>query len=67
MPKRKHPASAFSGAAKGDWAATKAYYRMIDQPEDSAVNLSEYIATSPRTHSATHEGAKNGIMRAGRQ
>lgn len=38
------PDRAFSGVAKGDWAAVKAYYRMIDQPEESAVSLSNILA-----------------------
>lgn len=33
------PHRAFSGVAKGDWAAVKAYYRMIDQPEPSAITM----------------------------
>jgi hypothetical protein len=35
---------AFSGVARGDWAATKAYYRMIDQPEDSRFSLPNILA-----------------------
>jgi len=42
--KAKVPSRAFSGVAKGDWAAVKAYYRMIDQPEDSAVEMSKILA-----------------------
>ena len=42
--KAEVPDRAFSGVAKGDWAAVKAYYRMIDQPEESAVNLSNILA-----------------------
>ena len=38
------PDRAFSGVAKGDWAAVKAYYRMIDQPQDSAVTMSNILA-----------------------
>jgi hypothetical protein len=38
------PTRAFSGVAKGDWAATKAYYRMIDQPETSAVTMDNILA-----------------------
>lgn len=41
--KAENPGQAFSGAAEGDWAATKAYYRMIDQPEDSAVNMENIL------------------------
>jgi|TARA_B100000315_G_scaffold257885_1_gene308231 hypothetical protein len=37
--KAEVPDRAFSGVAKGDWAAVKAYYRMIDQPDESAVNM----------------------------
>ena len=42
--KAEVPARAFSGVAKGDWAAVKAYYRMIDQPQDSAVTMSNILA-----------------------
>ncbi|MCK4841458.1 MAG: IS4 family transposase [Methylococcales bacterium] len=42
--KAENPTRAFSGVAKGDWAATKAYYRMIDQPEDSAFTLENILA-----------------------
>ncbi len=42
--KAENPTRAFSGVAKGDWAATKAYYRMIDQPEDSEFTLENILA-----------------------
>lgn len=42
--KAENPTRAFSGVAKGDWAATKAYYRMIDQPEDSMFTLENILA-----------------------
>ena len=42
--KAENPTRAFSGVAKGDWAATKAYYRMIDQPEDSSFTLENILA-----------------------
>lgn len=41
--KAQNPGCAFSGVAKGDWPATKAYYRMIDQPEGSAVTLENIL------------------------
>ncbi|MBF0265038.1 MAG: IS4 family transposase [Gammaproteobacteria bacterium] len=41
--KGESPGRAFSGAVNGDWPATKAYYRMIDQPDGSAVNLTNII------------------------
>jgi hypothetical protein len=31
------PMRAFAAVAKSDWAAVKGYYRLIDQPDDSAV------------------------------
>lgn len=37
--KAHHPDFTFNGVAKGDWAKAKAYYRMIDQPEESAVSM----------------------------
>jgi len=42
--KAEAPGRAFSGVAEGDWAATKAYYRMIDQPEESGVTLTTILA-----------------------
>lgn len=42
--KAEVPERAFSGVAKGDWAEVKAYYRMIDQPEESAVNMPNILA-----------------------
>jgi hypothetical protein len=42
--KAEVPSRAFSGVAKGDWAATKAYYRMIDQPDTSAVTMANILA-----------------------
>ena len=42
--KAEAPSRAFSGVAKGDWAATKAYYRMIDQPETSALTMPNILA-----------------------
>ncbi len=33
------PDRAYSGVAKGNWPKVKAYYRMIDQPDGSAVSM----------------------------
>lgn len=38
------PDRAFSGVAKGDWPAVKAYYRMIDSPDKSAVSMPNILA-----------------------
>jgi len=38
------PGRAFCGVAQGDKAAIKAYYRLIDQPDDSAVTLEAILA-----------------------
>jgi len=37
--KAQHPDLTFNGVAKGDWAKAKAYYRMIEQPEESMVTM----------------------------
>ena len=37
------PGRAFTGVAKGDWPATKGYYRLIDQPADSAVTMAAIL------------------------
>jgi hypothetical protein len=42
------PGRAFSGAAQGDWPRVKGYYRMIDQPEDSAVRPEAILAPHRR-------------------
>ena len=42
------PGRAFSGAAQGDWPRVKGYYRMIDQPQDSAVRLEAILAPHRR-------------------
>jgi len=38
------PGRAFCGAAQGDKAAVKAYYRLIDKPEDSQVTMQAILA-----------------------
>ena len=42
--KAEVPDRAYSGVAKGDWPSVKAYYRMIDQPDKSAVNMANILA-----------------------
>ena len=42
--KAEKPGRAFSSVAQGDWPAVKAYYRMIDQPEESAVSMPNILA-----------------------
>jgi hypothetical protein len=41
--KAEVPSRAYSGVAKGDWPRVKAYYRMIDQPDESAVTMSNIL------------------------
>jgi len=38
------PAEAFSGAAQGNWALVKGYYRMIDKPDDCAITMNAILA-----------------------
>ena len=42
--KAEVPGRAFSGVAKGNWPAVKAYYRMIDQSDESAVDMPNILA-----------------------
>jgi len=37
--KAEKPGCAFTGVAEGDWPAVKAYYRLIDHPDEDAVNM----------------------------
>jgi len=38
------PTEAFSGAARGNWPLVKGYYRLIDQPDDSAITMDAILA-----------------------
>lgn len=51
--KAEVPGRAFSGVAKGDWSAVKGYYRLINQPETSAVTLPNILAPHPLGHGQT--------------
>lgn len=42
--KAQVPNRTFSGVANGEWPKVKGYYRMIDQPEDSAVSMANILA-----------------------
>lgn len=42
--KARVPDRTFSGVARGDWAAAKAWYRLIDQPDESAVTPANLLA-----------------------
>lgn len=41
--KAEVPGRAFCGVAKGYWAQIKAYYRLIDSPEESAVSMANIL------------------------
>ncbi len=41
--KAQEPGRAFSGVAQGDWPAVKAYYRLIDHPDEAAVSLPQIL------------------------
>ncbi len=41
--KAEVPDRAYCGVAKGDWPKVKAYYRMIDQPDESTVTMSNIL------------------------
>lgn len=38
------PGEAFCGVARGDWAAVKGYYRLIDQPDETQVTAEAILA-----------------------
>jgi len=40
IAKAQNPTKAWTEIAKGDWPATKAYYRFVDKPDDSPVTMS---------------------------
>ena len=42
--KASQPNRAFSGVAQGDWPAVKGYYRLIDHPDETAVNMENILA-----------------------
>ena len=41
--KAQEPGRAFSGVPQGDWPAVKAYYRLIDHPDEAAVSLPQIL------------------------
>ena len=61
VAKGESPGRAFSGAVNGEWAATKAYYRMIDQPDGSSVNLPNIIAPH-RSRTARRMMGQNTVL-----
>jgi len=59
--KGESPGRAFGGAVNGDWPATKGYYRMIDQPEDSAVSMAN-ILEPHRRRTVRRMTAQNTVL-----
>ena len=43
IDKAMNPACTYSGVAGGNWPKVKAYYRLIDKPDDSAVTMSNIL------------------------
>ena len=43
IDKAMNPACTYSGVAGGNWPKVKAYYRLIDKPNDSAVTMSNIL------------------------
>ncbi len=43
VDKAMNPACTYSGVAGGSWPKVKAYYRLIDKPDDSAVTMSNIL------------------------
>ena len=55
------PTQAFTRVAKEDWAAVKGYYRLIDQPEASAVT-SEHILAPHRQRTVQRMRAQRMVL-----
>ena len=56
--KAEVPDRAFSGVAKGDWPSVKAYYRLIDQPEESAVDMFNILSPHRQRTARRMQGQK---------
>jgi hypothetical protein len=41
--KAEKPGRAFTGVAEGDWPAVKAYYRLIDHPDEEAISMAHIL------------------------
>ena len=41
--KAEKPGQTFTSAASGDWATVKGYYRLVDKPDDSAVDMESIL------------------------
>jgi hypothetical protein len=59
--KASKPDRAFSGGAKGDWAAVKGYYRMIDHPDETAVTM-ENILVPHRQRTIRRMKAQQSVL-----
>lgn len=59
--KAEKPNRAFSGVAGGDWPAVKGYYRLIDHPDESAVNM-ENILLPHRERTIQRMRGQNAVL-----
>ena len=55
------PGRTLSGARQGDWPAVKGYYRMIDKPDDSALNV-DAILTPHRARTVQRMMAQRTVL-----
>ena len=60
------PMRAITGAAHGARAMVKGHYRLIDQPDDSAVTVDNILAPHREQHAAPDAGARHGAVHPGR-
>lgn len=56
--KAEVPDRAYSGVSKGDWPAVKGYYRMIDKPNESAVNMTNILSPHRQRTTRRMQGQK---------
>lgn len=61
LNKAESPGTSYSGASQGEWPKVKAYYRFIDQPDDSAVAPS-HILLPHREQTIRRMKAENTVL-----
>lgn len=59
--KAEKPGRAFTGVADGDWPAVKAYYRLIDHPDENKVNM-PHILKPHRERSVRRMKAQRSVL-----
>jgi len=61
LNKAQSPGCSYNGASQGEWPKVKAYYRFIDQPDDSAITL-QNILLPHREQTIRRMKAENTVL-----